>query len=92
MLIGYPSEVMFVGVISTYFWAKTESDHVNKRYMMSGKRGLTIQLLAVKPRMMEFAENITVARYFGRRFEVHLFPSRARKHRAKFEPDEEPTE
>jgi len=25
-------------------------------------------------------------------FEVHLFPSRARKHCAKFEPDEEPTE
>jgi len=36
--------------------------------MMVGKRDLTIQLLAVKPRIMAFAENITVARYFGRRY------------------------
>jgi hypothetical protein len=31
-------------------------------------KGLTIQLLAEKPRMMALAEKITVARYFGRRY------------------------
>lgn len=35
---------------------------------MIEKLGLTIQLPAVKPRMMAFAANMTVERYFGRRY------------------------
>jgi len=56
-------EMSVVILLSEDLW----TNHMKNDMYALGK-GLTIQLLAEKPRMMALAEKITVARYFGRRY------------------------
>ena len=68
---------MLVGIVSPFFPVEMslfillsedlKTSHIKNGMNALGK-GLTIQLLAEKPRMMAVAEKITVARYFGRRY------------------------
>jgi hypothetical protein len=68
---------MLFGIVRPFFSVERSlfillSEDLKTNHMKNGMnalgKGLTIQLLAEKPRMMAVAEKITVARYFGRRY------------------------
>jgi len=61
-LFFHVEESLFI-LLSEDLWI----NHMRNDTYALGK-GLTIQLLAEKPRMIALAEKITVARYFGRRY------------------------